>query len=144
MSGAAPGRPSKLRQAITLLVALAIFALAAVVIYPKFQARTVGPVRLDLVNGTGASMLEPEMTLEVPADQTVGRMASTIAAGRLVTIYEGMGPVQVGSISFTTGEDGSKVTRAIDRTIEPGGIMVVRVSAEGVVIEASELAAETP
>jgi len=137
-------KPGAARQIATLLVALALFALTAVVIYPKLQATTQGPVRLDLVNGTGASMLEPAVSMRVPADQTVGRMASTIAAGGLVTVYEGMGPVDIESISFTAGADGGAVDYEIARTLEPGGVMVLRVTADGVTVDASDLAPETP
>ncbi|MFI4915409.1 MAG: hypothetical protein ACIAS6_02740 [Phycisphaerales bacterium JB060] len=137
-------KPGTMRQVVTALVAVVIFALAAVVIYPKFQPRTQGPVRLDLLNGTGASMLEPAISMRVPDDQAVGRLASTIPVGGLVTVYEGMGPVEVESISFTAGVDGSTVDYNIDRTLEPGGVMVLRVTTDGVTIDASDLAPQTP
>lgn len=133
-----------MRQVVTALVAILIFALAAVVIYPKFQPRTQGPVRVDLLNGTGASMLEPTISMRVPADQTVGSLASTISAGGLVTVYEGMGPVEIESISFTAGGDGGAVDYEIDRTLEPGGVMVLRVTADGVTTDASDLTPEAP
>lgn len=137
-------KPGVMRQVVTLAVALGLFALAAVVILPKLQARTEGPVRLDILNGTGASMVDPSIALRVPADQSVGALRSVISAGQLVTAYEGMGPVEVESVSFTAGEDGQPVRHEIGRTLEPGGIMVLRIQPEGVEVDASDLDPEAP
>ncbi|UYV13565.1 MAG: hypothetical protein NCW75_04600 [Phycisphaera sp.] len=137
-------KPGAVRQAVTLLVAMGILIAAAVVIYPKFQSRTEGPVRLDILNASEASMIDPSVSLRVPADQTVGALRSVISAGFLVTAYEGMGPVEIESVTFTAGEDGQPVTHEIDQTLEPGGVMVLRITADSVEVDASELAPETP
>ncbi len=137
-------KPGALRQVVTLIVALGILAVAAVVIYPKLQSRTEGPVRLDIANGSGASMIDPVLSIRVPADQTVGALRSVISAGFVVTAYEGMGPVEVESISYTAGEDGEPVTVDIDRTLEPGGIMVLRVKSKMVEVDVTEMVPETP
>lgn len=142
---AEPGKKKNglVRQVATLLVALGLFALAAVVIVPKLQSQTLGPVRLDVLNATGASMLEPSISLRVPPDQSLGALRSVISAGQLVTVYEALGPVYVDSISFTTGEDGRTVTYNIGRVLRPGGIMVLRVKSDGVEVDASDLSLET-
>lgn len=137
-------KPGALRQAITLLVALGILAAAAVVIYPKLQSRTEGPVRLDIMNASGASINDPQISLRVPADQTVEDMKSVIETGRLVTIYEGMGPVEIESIGYTYGGDSLFQTHQLDHTIEPGGVVVLRITEDGVEVDAKELVPETP
>lgn len=137
-------KPGAVRQALTLLVALGILIAAAVVIYPKFQPRTEGPVRLDILNATGASMVDPTLSLRVPADQTVGELRSVISTGHMLTVYEGMGPVEIESVAFTAGEDGQAVTHRIDQTLEPGGVVLLRVKADSVEVDASELVPETP
>jgi hypothetical protein len=137
-------KPGALRQVVTLIVALGILAVAAMVIYPKFQPRTEGPVRLDIANGSGASMIDTVLSIRVPEGQTAGGLRSVIAAGNVVTAYEGMGPVEVESISFTAGEDGQPVTQQIDRTIEPGGVMVLRIRSGQVEVDLTEMVPETP
>jgi|GEM_PF-4276424 len=136
-------KPGVLRQAVTLLVALGILAVAAVVIYPKFLPRTEGPVRLDVLNSSGASVLDPELSLLVPEGQIVGQMRSVISSGFLLTAYEGMGPVEIQSISFTAGEDGRAVTHQIDHTIDPGGVVVLTITADGVEVDQKEVVPET-
>lgn len=137
-------KPGALRQAVTLLVALGILAAAAVVIYPKFQPRTEGPVRLDVLNATGASLVDPIFSLRVPAGQTVGETNSVIESGRLVTLYEGMGPVEIESVSYAYGGDSLLQTHRLDYTIEPGVVAVLRIKADRVEIDASEVVSETP
>lgn len=132
------------RQALTLVVALGILIAAAVVIYPKLQSRVEGPVRLDVLNATGASMVDPEILLRVPADQTVGEMRSVISTGHMLTVYEGMGPVEIESVTFTAGEDGRAVTHRVGQTLEPGGVVLLRITADSVEVDASELVPETP
>jgi hypothetical protein len=137
-------KPGAMRQIATLLVALGLFALAAVVILPKLQPTTQGPVRLDILNGTGASMVDPTLSLRVPAGQSLGALPSVIEAGRLYTAYEGLGPVEVESIGYVYGGDSLFQEHEIERTLEPGGIMVLRIKPEGVEVDASDLAPQTP
>lgn len=137
-------KPGALRQAITLLVALGILAAAAVVIYPKLQSRTEGPVRLDIMNASGASIIDPTLSLRVPAGQTVGELRSVISTGFLVTAYEGMGPIEIESLAFIAGEGGEAVEHQIDQTIEPGGVVVLRIVDGRVEVDAKELVPETP
>lgn len=137
-------KPGALRQAITLLVALGILAAAAVVIYPKLQSRTEGPVRLDIMNASGASIIDPTLSLRVPAGQTVGELRSVISTGFLVTAYEGMGPIEIESLAFTAGEGGEAVEHQIGQTIEPGGVVVLRIVDDRVEVDAKELVPETP
>ena len=137
-------KPRGARQAVTLLVALGIFALAAVVIYPKLQERTQGPVRLDVLNATGASLIDSQISLRVPAGENPGQMASVIEAGRLLTVYEGMGPIDVVSFTYVFGGDSLIQTHELDYTIEPGGVVVLRITPDSVEVDASEIVAETP
>ncbi|MEQ8316485.1 MAG: hypothetical protein RIE77_11470 [Phycisphaerales bacterium] len=144
MSDNVKKKPNAIRQAVTLLLALAIFALAAVVIYPKLQQRTQGPVRLDVVNGTGGSMIDTVVSLRVPANQNVGGIESLLPSGAVITVYDGLGPAQVESISFTAGVDGEAVTHAVDRALDPGGVMVLRITADGITVDVTDAPAETP
>ncbi|MFI4883095.1 MAG: hypothetical protein ACIAQU_10980 [Phycisphaerales bacterium JB064] len=137
-------KPGALRQVATLVVALAIAGVAAMVILPKLQGSTSGPVRLDIINGTQGSMLELELNLRVPASESVGTLPTSIAMGGLVTAYEGLGPVRVESIGYVSGADGNPVTHRVDATIEPGGTMVLRVRADGVAVDATEAPPEMP
>lgn len=144
MSDHVKKKPNAIRQAVTLLLALAIFALAAVVIYPKLQQRTQGPVRLDVVNGTGASLVDLQVALRVPAGESVGEINSVIESGRLQTIYEGLGPVGIDSVEYVFGADSVLQTHELDYTIEPGGVVVLRITADGVEIDAAEIVDESP
>ncbi len=137
-------KPSGARQVLTLLVALGIFALAAVVIYPKLQERTQGPVRLDVLNAAGVPLSGSQISLRVPAGENPGQISDVIEAGRLLTIYEGMGPIDVESITYVFGGDSLIQTHDLDYTIEPGGVVVLRVTPDGVEVDASEIVAESP
>lgn len=127
-------KPGALRQAVTLLVALGIAAVAAIIIVPKLQSSTSGPVRIDISNGTQGSMLELQLDLRVPGGENAS-LPSAIPAGGVITVYEGMGPVEVETLGYVSGADGNPVTRQIDATVEPGGVMVLRVRAEGVSVD---------
>lgn len=144
MTESSKKRPNVVRQAVTLLLALAIFALAAVVIYPKLQQRTQGPVRLDVVNGTGASLVDLQVSLSVPAGESVGETNSVIESGRLQTIYEGLGPVEIVSVGYVYGADSLFQTHELGYEIEPGGVVVLRITADGVEIDAAEIVDESP
>lgn len=127
-------KPGPLRQALTLLVAIGIAAAAAIIIVPKLQSTTSGPVRIDISNGTPGSMLELQLDLRVPVGESAN-LPSAIAAGGVITVYEGLGPVDVQTLGYVSGADGNPVTRRIDATVEPGGVMVLRVRAEGVAVD---------
>ena len=127
-------KPGPLRQALTLLVALGIAAAAAFVIVPKLRSSTSGPVRVDISNGTLGSMLELELILRLPQGENAN-LPSAIPAGGVVTVYEGIGPVGVESIGYVSGADGKPVTQQLGATVEPGGVMVLRVRADGVIVD---------
>ncbi|MCW5756634.1 MAG: hypothetical protein KIT54_05290 [Phycisphaeraceae bacterium] len=133
-----------MRQAATFAVALVLFAAAAVVFFQKFSPATHGPVRLDIANGTPGSLLELELNLVVPKGEAVGTLPSSVAIGGVVTAYEGLGPVTIVSVSYVGGADGSAFTHRIDRVLEPGGIMTLRISPDGVVVDAGAGALQIP
>ncbi|MEQ8844770.1 MAG: hypothetical protein RIB58_07930 [Phycisphaerales bacterium] len=137
-------KASPARQAVTLVVALGIFAAAAFVILPKFQSTTSGPVRLDLVNATEGSILEVELLVRLPRGEADPNVPGTMARGSLATVYEGLGPVEVESIRYVRGSDGQAVDQPIDRTIEPGATMVVSVVDGAVIVQSSEAPEPSP
>lgn len=131
-------KPGAMRQVATLFVAVVLLAIAAAVILQKFSPATHGPVRLDIANGTAGSLLELELNLIVPRGEVAGSLPSSIAIGGVVTAYEGLGPVEVVSIGYVSGTDGNQVTHRVSRVLEPGQIMTLRVSSQGVVVDGSQ------
>ena len=136
-------KPGAFRQVILLLVALAIAGAAAYVIVPKLQQYRTGAVRLQITNTTSSSMLELQISLGLPPGEDAS-LPSAIAAGQTVTVFDGIGPIEVGVMSYVSAADGNPATHPIDRTLQPNEVMVLRIGEDGVTVDVSPLSDAQP
>ena len=84
-------------------------------------------------------MLEFVMNLHMPEDAMVGPIPATINAGETVTVYEGVGPIRFDSLSFVASVDGAAIEWNVGQSLDPGGLLVLTVTAEGVGVDLSTL-----
>ncbi|MEO1007299.1 MAG: hypothetical protein AAFX79_01900 [Planctomycetota bacterium] len=124
-------RGGVLRVVLGVIAALAIAGVATAIFYTKLTPTAPGPARVVLVNATGASLIDPGMTLRVPDGGTVAVAPPLLDDGDTWRVYDGPGPIEIEMVQFVDAASGAPVQLDSPLDGPATGVLTLTVGAGG-------------